>query len=94
MNAEVATSRRATAAVGEGGQRVRGFRASAAHETREKLQKLRDSIREADSARVLLQDRLHTEQEQLETVLKKLAELEAICRKVAGLSAKPDAAAP
>ena len=52
MNAEVATSRRATAAVGEGGQRVRGFRASAAHETREKLQKLRDSIREADSARV------------------------------------------
>jgi DNA repair exonuclease SbcCD ATPase subunit len=90
MNAEVTASRRASAAVGEGGQRVRGFRASAAHETLEKLQKLRDSIREADSARVLLQDRLHTEQEQLETVMKKLAELQAICRKVTGMLAKPD----
>jgi DNA repair exonuclease SbcCD ATPase subunit len=90
MNAEVTSSHKASAAVGEGGQRVRGFRASAAHETREKLQKLRDSIREADSARVLLQDRLHTEQEQLETVMKKLAELQAICRKVTGVLAKPD----
>jgi hypothetical protein len=90
MNAEVTASRRASTAVGEGGQRVRGFRASAAHETREKLQKLRDSIREADSARVLLQDRLHTEQEQLETVMKKLGELQAICRKVAGVPAQPD----
>jgi hypothetical protein len=82
LGAEVAGTKQEEEAVTEEARRVRGFRGRAAHESRERLEKLHATIAEEDQARALLQDRMHTEQQQLDSVLEKETQLKELCDKV------------
>jgi hypothetical protein len=85
LGAEVSGTKQEEEAVADEAGRGRGFRGGAAHESRERLEKLHATMGEEDQARVLLQDRMHTEQQQLDSVLEKEGQLKELCDKVSSV---------
>jgi hypothetical protein len=82
MHADVDGTKHVEESVQAEARRVRGFRGRAAHETREHLARLKADIKESNQALVVLKDRQHTEENQLQAVLDKMAQLKQLCAKV------------